>query len=212
MTVDLVQGTDEWLQARVGSLGASCIHEVMAKTKAGPSASRANRLAKLLLERLTGRAEDVYVTKAMQQGRDREPEARNAYVFATDNEVTEVGIFPHPTIKGTHASPDGLVGEDGLIEIKCPEAAEHLETIRLQRIPDKYIQQMLWQMRCSGRRWCDFASYNPDFPEAMQIFIKRVHWDDARINEIEKEVNVFLTELNSKIADLHRIYGSKEAA
>lgn len=206
------QGSDEWKAARCGSLGASVIHEVMAKTKTGYSASRANRLAKILLERLTGREEDIFVTKAMQQGKDREPEARTAYTFLTDNDVTEVGIFVHPVIPRTHASPDGLVGEDGLIEIKCPEPAEHLETIRLQRIPDKYVKQMLWQMRCTGRQWCDFVSYNPDFPGNMRLFVKRVRWDEIQITEIEAEVIKFMADLGEKIGDLERIYGDKETA
>ena len=212
MTQDLIQGTDQWKQARIGSLGASVIHEVMAKTKSGYSASRANRMAKLLLERLTGKAEDIFVTKSMQQGKDREPDARNAYVFVTDNEVTEVGIFKHPTLIGTHASPDGLVGDKGLLEVKCPEPAEHLETIRLQRIPDKYVLQMLWQMRCCNRDWCDYCSYNPDFPEHMRLFVKRQNYQASRALEIEDLVRQFLIELDEKTEQLNRLYGEKVAA
>lgn len=212
MTQDLVQGSDEWKAARIGSLGASVIHEVIAKTKSGAAASRANRLAALLLERLTGRAQDIFVTNAMRVGKEREPEARLAYTFRTDRIVTETGLFQHPDIIGTHASPDGLIGYDGLLEIKCPEPAEHLDTLRLQRIPDKYVVQALWQMRCTGRQWCDYASYNPDFPENMRLWIKRIRRDDVRIAEIEKEVVAFLTELNDKIYELNALYGDKEAA
>lgn len=199
MTEHLIQGTEEWKQARIGSLGASVIHEVIAKNASGPSASRATRLAALLLERLTGQERDIFVTKSMQQGKDREPEARDLYALLTNKTVVESGIHQHPTILGTHASPDGLVGDDGLIEIKCPEPKEHLETLDLQRIHDKYVVQMLWQMRCTGRQWCDYVSYNPDFPPHMAMWIKRVEYDAKRIEKIETEVIAFLAELNAKV-------------
>jgi putative phage-type endonuclease len=207
MYQDLVQGSDEWKQARIGSLGASVVHEVMAKTKSGFAASRANRMAALLLERLTGKSQDIFQTQAMLQGIEREPEARFAYTFQTDNEVTEVGIFKHPSLIGTHASPDGLVGEHGLVEIKCVQPAAHLETILDQNIPDRYIVQMLWQMRCCGRDWCDYVSYNPDFPPSMRLFVKRVTYHTSRGLEIEDTVRQFLIELKEKEARLAGIYG-----
>lgn len=209
---NISQQSDEWKQARIGSLGASVIHEVIAKTKSGYAASRANRMASLLLERLTGKAVDIFQTQAMMQGTEREPEARAAYCFLTDNEVTEVGIFKHPMIAGTHASPDGLVNSDGLVEIKAPQPAAHLETILSQQIPDKYVVQALWQMACTGRKWCDYCSYNPDFPENMRLFIKRIPRDDKRIMEIEFSVRSFLEELEEKLEDLAVLYGESKAA
>lgn len=212
MSEDLVQGSDEWKAARIGSLGASVVHEVITKTKSGYAASRANRMATVLLERLTGKSIDIFQTQAMQQGIEREPEARAAYCFLTDGKVTEVGIFKHPELKGTHASPDGLVGDNGLVEIKCPQPAQHLETLLSQQIPDKYIVQCLWQMRCTGRQWCDYVSYNPDFPVNMRLFIRRVPRDIARLDEIEKSVAGFLHELNHKFEELTNLYGDVRAA
>ena len=203
---DLIQGSEEWKQARIGSLGASVIHEVMAKTKSGYSTSRANRLAALLLERLTGNAQDIFVTKSMQQGKDREPEARE-YYRAFHSEVFECGIYKHPSIPMTHASPDGLVGEQGLLEIKCPEQAEHLDTLLRQTIYDRYIIQMQWQMRCTNRLWCDYLSYNPDFPPHLRAWVKRVHLDTERITYIENEVVKFMFELDAKWAQISKLYG-----
>lgn len=209
---DLIQGSDAWLEARVGSLGASRIAEAIARTKSGWGASRANLMAEMAAERLTGTPADRFTNAAMQWGTEKEPEARAAYEFLTDVDVALVGIVRHPTIDGTHASPDGLVGEDGLVEIKCPNTATHIDTLLGQKVPEKYVTQMQWQMACTGRRWCDFASYDPRLPEAMRLFVSRVQRDDALIATLEKDIAAFLAELEEKVASLRALYGGEERA
>ncbi|MBB5762114.1 putative phage-type endonuclease [Methylorubrum rhodesianum] len=210
--LDLVQGSDAWLEARVGSLGASRIAEAVARTKTGWGASRANLMAEMVAERLTGTPADRFTNAAMQWGTEKEPEARAAYEFLTDVDVALVGIVRHPTIAGTHASPDGLVGDDGLVEIKAPNSATHIDTLLGQKVPEKYVLQMNWQMACTGRRWCDFASYDPRLPEAMRLFVKRVERDDALIATLEKDIAAFLAELEEKVASLRALYGGEERA
>jgi putative phage-type endonuclease len=209
-SLDLIQGTEAWLCARCGSLGASSIHEAVARTKTGWGASRENVMARLIIERLTGRPQETYVNAAMKTGVEREPEGRSAYEFYKGVEVVEVGIIRHPTITGSHASPDGLVGNDGLLEIKCPQPAKHLSTLLDGKIDDKYILQMQWQMQCADRQWCDFVSYNPDFPEEMSLWTTRIKRDDKRISETEKLVIEFLEEVAAKVAKL-RSYGGHDA-
>lgn len=202
MILDVEQGSEEWKAARCGSLGASRLHEAVARTKTGWGASRANILADLLLERLTGKSLDGYVNQAMRTGTEREPEARAAYAFAYDVEVAEIGLARHPRIKWTHASPDGLIGDLGALEIKCCTPATHLEALLGAPIPDKYVIQVQWQLCCLGRQWADLAYYNPDFPEEMRLFVRRVHRDEARIDTLEEQVEEFLGELEMKLAQL----------
>jgi putative phage-type endonuclease len=209
---DLVQGTDEWKRARCGSLGASRLADAVARTKTGYGASRANLMAELLVERLTGIPTEGFVSAAMQWGTEKEPEARAAYEFRADVDVEQIGIVQHPVIAGTHASPDGLVGEDGLIEIKCPNTASHVETLLGDEIAGKYVTQMQWQMACTGRKWCDFVSYDPRMPESMSLFVKRVVRDDVHIATLETEARKFLAELDGKVTDLRTRYERKEAA
>lgn len=211
-TDNLIQGSNEWRAARVGSVGASQIADVIAKTKSGWGASRANLLAQLTVERLTGLPTEGFTSPAMAWGTEQEPEARIAYEFRTNAIVSELGLVRHPTIIGAHASPDGLVGDDGLLEIKCPQSATHIDTLLTGSIPGKYETQMLWQMACTGREWCDFASYDPRMPVEMQLFVKRFTRDAERIAELEAEVRAFLTELDSTVASLTRLYGVREAA
>ena len=202
----IIQGSPEWMQARVGSLGASRISEATARTKTGWGASRANLMAELLVERLTGRPTDKFTTTAMQTGTLREPDARAGYEFVKSVDVREVGIIRHPRIRGTHASPDGLIGDDGMIEIKAPQPAAHLEILLSGTIPNKYMLQMAWQMCCADRAWCDFVSYNPDFPGSMNIFIKRVHRSPEQEKELEAEVASFISELDAKETTLRQTY------
>lgn len=202
MTEELIQGSREWRQARAGSVGASDISDLMAQTKSGWGASRANLMARLVAERLTGEPSEFFVSAAMQHGTDTEPLARTAYSFMTDSDVAEVGLIRHPSITGSHASPDGLVGEDGLVEIKCPQTATHIETLLSGAIPEKYLRQMLWQMACTGRQWCDFVSFDPRMPGDLQLFVKRVPRDGAAIVEIEEAVRFFIIELDAKIRKL----------
>jgi putative phage-type endonuclease len=203
---DIIQGSPEWHALRLGKVTASRVADVIAKTKTGWGASRANYMAQLIAERLTGEAAESYTNAAMQWGTATEPEARTAYEFRTDAEVAEVGFVPHPTITMSGASPDGLVGADGLLELKCPNTATHLDTLLGEPIAAKYITQMQWQMACSGRAWCDFVSYDPRLPESMRLFVYRITRDDALIATLEKQVSEFLAEIDRKVADLTARY------
>lgn len=204
--VDCEQNTPEWHQARCGSLGASSVAEALAKTKSGWGAGRKNTKARLVAERLTGSSPETYTNAAMQWGNDHEDDARVNYGFAQNVDVAQIGLVRHPTINGTHASPDGLVGDDGLVEIKCPNTATHIDTLLSQKINTKYITQMQWQMACTGRQWCDFVSYDPRMPIAMQIWICRIDRDDDAIAALEKDVGEFLAEVNETVEKLSKLY------
>ena len=206
MTENLIQGSAEWRQARCGSLGASRVADALAKTKSGWGASRANLMAELIAERLTGVPADNYTNAAMQWGTATEPDARAAYEFRHNIDVALVGIVRHPVIAMTHASPDGLVGDDGLIEIKCPSTATHIETLLGASVPGKYLTQIQWQLAVTGRQWCDYCSFDPRLTEDMRLFVKRIQRDDALIVELEREVSIFLSELENKLADLTKLY------
>lgn len=204
--MELVQGTEEWRAARAGSLGASQIHEALAKTKTGWGASRENIKARMVAERLTGQPQDSFTNEAMRWGTDHEPAAREAYSFVQGVSVVEVGLRKHPTLNGSHASPDGLVGDDGLVEIKCPNTATHIATLRGAVVADKYVKQMQWQMRVYDRQWCDFVSYDPRMPVEMQLHIVRVQRDDAVIADMEAAVADFLAEVEADVAALTTLY------
>lgn len=209
---DLIQGSQEWLAARVGSLGASRVADAVAKTKTGWGASRANLMAELIAERLTGAPADRFTNAAMQWGNDKEADARAAYGFFADVDVAEIGIVRHPVIEGTHASPDGLVGDAGLVEIKCPNTATHIDTLLGQKVPAKHLTQMQWQMACTGRHWCDFVSFDPRMPEAMRLFVARITRDETAIGDLEREVSVFLAELAGKVAELRLLFSDEARA
>lgn len=206
------QGSDEWFQARLGRVTASRVADVIARTKTGWGASRANYLAELVAEILTGVTAERFSSAAMAWGSEFEPDARAAYEFQTGADVVEVGFVPHPSILMSGASPDGLVGEDGQLEIKCPNTATHIETLLSRAIPAKYITQVQWQMACTGRQWCDFASYDPRLPEEMKLWVRRVPRDAAMIAGLEADVTEFLTELDEKILALRARYLMREAA
>ena len=202
------QRTEEWFQHRLGKVTASRISDVIAKTKTGVSTSRQNYLIQLVSERLTGKKGDSYVNQAMLDGIEREDAARSLYMLNKDVDVTEVGFFDHPVIKNSGASPDGAVHAEiegkyaGLIEIKCPIETTHTNTLMSKSVPSKYIPQMQWQMACTGAKWVDFVSYNPNFPVELQLFVSRVDRDDAYIAELEAEVVKFLDEVDQTIIKL----------
>ena len=206
------QGTDAWLSQRAGKVTASRIADVMAKTKSGPGAARKTYMGDLIAERLSGVPKQGFTNAAMQWGTETEPQARAMYSFQTDNLVLETGFIPHPSIEFTGASPDGLVGDDGLVEIKCPNTATHIETLRGGKIDREYLLQMHWQMICCERQWCDFVSFDPRLPAEMQMHIVRVDRDAELSAEIEAEVSAFLTEMNEAVADLRTRYEQKEVA
>ena len=196
------QRTDEWYAARLGKVTASRIADVMAKTKSGYSASRANYMAELIVERLTGQKGDSYQNAAMMWGTNTEPLARAAYEAHRGVLVEETGFVPHPSGAMTGASPDGLVDADGLVEIKCPNTATHIDTLMSDDAPTKYFAQMQWQMACTGRAWCDFVSFDPRMPKEMQLFVFRVERDDTWITMAEEAVQEFLSELDEKVSKL----------
>lgn len=200
---EIIQGSPEWFAARLGRVTASRVADVVAKTKTGWGASRANYMAQLIAERLTGEVAESYTNAAMQWGTDMEPEARTAYELRKDVDVAQIGFVQHPTIIMAGASPDGLVGDDGLVEIKCPNTATHIDTLLGNGIiPSKYVTQMQWQMACTGRKWTDFASFDPRMPESMRLYILRVPRDDKHIASLEADVAAFLAEVDDKVEAL----------
>lgn len=197
------QRSEEWFKARLGKVTASRVADILAKIKSGESASRRNYKIQLVSERLTGEKQETYINQAMQDGIDREFYARERYVQQF-GEVEEVGFIQHPTLEAG-ASPDGIVGEDGIIEIKCPMGTTHTETLMSQDVPSKYMPQIQFQLLCTGRKWCDFVSYNPMFPEHLQVFVKRVEADVDYQKELEVEVKKFLSEVDDVINRLKEI-------
>lgn len=191
------QGTEEWKQARVGVPSGSKFSDIMAK---GGGATRATYLTALALERITGVREEFKTTFAMEQGTEREPFARSAYEAHTGQFVTEIGFCMHDTLQ-VGVSPDGLVGKDGMTEYKCPMPKTHLEYLRLEpgKCPTAYRWQVQGQLWVAEREWCDFVSYNPDFPENAHLIIRRVMRDDKAINELEIEVLKFLGDIEREV-------------
>lgn len=207
MTEEMVQGSEEWIAIRLGKATGSRISDVLAQGKSGaPSASRANYLADLVAERLSGVPIEGYTSAAMDRGKEVEADARRAYAFRTGRIITEVGFASHPRIAMSGASPDGLVGDDGVVEFKCPNTATHIASLRGGIIPKAYRDQILWEMACTGRKWCDFVSFDPRLPESMSLHIRRVELDLDRLVEVEAEVGKFLAEVDETVADLRQRY------
>ena len=202
------QRTDDWFTARLGKVTASSLYKVLAKTKTGYGADRGNYMTQLVLERVTGTKADSYTNAAMQWGIDQEPFARAAYEASRGVMVDEVGFIPHPTIAAAGASPDGLVGDDGMVEIKCPDSKTALECWLAENpVESKYYAQMQWQMRCADRSWCDYVVFDPRMPAKAQLFVVRVLRDDKWLADVESEVIKFLAEVDAKVAALKKIIG-----
>jgi putative phage-type endonuclease len=199
------QGTAEWLHDKCGNVGASRLNDVMAKIGKGEAATRRNYRAELVCELLTGKSQESYCSPDMQRGIELEPLARAAYEVYQNVMVDQTGFVMHPTVPRSGASPDGLIGEDGLVELKCPKTANHIDYLLGKVPPTQYQPQMLWQMACTGRQWCDFVSYCPDLPEPLQLFVVRFPRDNGRIEEMEKEVTQFNAEVDEIITKLRAI-------
>ena len=199
------QGSAEWFAIRCGKVTASRMADMTAKTKTGYAASRANYMAEIICERLTGRKSEGYTSASMQWGTDTEPQARLAYQFLTDNIVTEVGFVEHPAIKMSGASPDGLINDDGMLEIKCPNTSTHIETLLGAPISGGHIKQMQWQMACTGRDWNDYESFDPRLPAELQTKIIRTMRDNEMIGFLEAETISFLREVDEKIEALRNL-------
>jgi putative phage-type endonuclease len=197
------QGSPEWLAARAGKVTASMISNVLAKPE---TAAYKDYQAQIVAELLTGKPQGSdFTNEAMQFGTENEPFARSAYEVSTGFTVDEVGLVLHPTIDRAGASPDGLVGSDGLVEIKAPKVATHLSYICAGVVPTKYKNQMLWQMACTERDWCDFISFRPDLPERLQLFIVRFKRDEEKIKELTTAVNAFLVQVDEMLKKLKGI-------
>lgn len=200
--LDFPQGSDEWLSARAGKVTASRIADVMAKIKTGEAAARRDYKAQIVAEILTGRPQESgFINDEMRWGTEQEPFARAAYEVAFDTMVDQVGLVLHPRIERAAASPDGLAG-DGLLEVKCPKTATHLQYVLDGVVPAKYQPQMLWQMACAERDWCDFVSFDPRLPVELQLFRARFERDNARIKEMEAETLAFLAEVDELLGKL----------
>lgn len=201
--IDAVQGTPEWLSARAGKVTASMISAVLMKPE---TAGFRDYQAQLVAEILTGKPQGSdYTNVHMQFGTETEPLARSAYEAETGFSVDEVGLCIHPTIERAGASPDGLVGNSGLVEIKCPKPATHLAYLIAGVVPAAYRNQMMWQMAVTGRDWCDFVSFRPDLPEHLQLFIVRFKRDSAKILELETAVISFLSTVDAMLAKLKKV-------
>lgn len=201
------QGTDEWFAARLGRVTASRIADVMMKPT---TAGYQNYRAQLVCERLTGNPTETFTSAAMQHGMDTEPQARAFYEMETGADVEQVGFIPHPDLEMSGASPDGLIGADGGIEIKCPQPTTHIKTLMGASIDRKYMLQMQWGMACTGRDWWDFVSFCPALPDEMQMFRQRVDRDSEQVEEIITAVTNFLADVEALTANLSRKY--KETA
>lgn len=204
------QRSDSWFANRLGKVTASAIYKIIARTKNGYGADRTNYHAQLVAERLTGAKQDGFSNAAMQWGVDQEANAREAYAALIGECPVEIGFIDHPAIPMSGASPDGLVGFDGLIEVKCPNTATHIATLTGAGIEKKYMLQMQWQMACTERDWCDFVSYDPRLPVEMQLHVRRVHRDHIMLSEVNTEVSAFLAEVGATVATLTDLY--KKAA
>ena len=198
--MNLLQRHEDWVADRVGKITASRVKDISAKPRKGKALNAT--MTTLLTERLTGEIEDRRISDAMQWGIDNEPNAIAAYENITSSFVVGCGLIPHPTISMSGASPDGLIDDDGLIEVKCPNRDTHTNTILTQKVPDEYMPQITWQLACTGRKWCDFVSYDPRFREDLQTVIIRVMRDDVDIVALENEVAACNAKLNETIENL----------
>jgi putative phage-type endonuclease len=201
------QGSPEWFAMRCGKVTASRIADVMAKPREPGKGMRVNYMWQLVTERDTGLPMKTYQSKTMAEAHEWEPMARAAYTFRTDQEVEQVAFVDHPDIPMCGCSPDGLVGRDGLVEIKCPELTAHYDALIKEAIPGEYFKQMQFQMACTGRRWCDYVSFNADLPERRRIKIIRVDRDSTAISVMEAEVRGFQTQIDLAMSALKEKLG-----
>lgn len=205
-TTEIVQGSEAWFAARLGKVTASKIADVMSKGKgSAESAGVRNYRAALVAERLTGVREETYINGAMQRGTECEPMARECYEFIKGVSVNQVAFVEHPYVPMSGASPDGLIDDDGLVEIKCPNTATHIDYLLSGAVPSQYIPQMAWQLACTGRKYCDFVSYDPRLSEEYQLFIIRYNRDEESIKAMETAVIAFNKSVDDMIVALKAI-------
>jgi putative phage-type endonuclease len=192
---DTVQRSPEWYFARLGRVTASRAADVLATIKSGEAATRKNYRSQLVCERLTAEPEESFETDAMRWGTEQEPFARMAFEASKGLLVQEVGFIQHPELMAG-ASPDGLIDDDLLVEIKCPGKSAHIDTLE-KGMPSKHIPQVQFQMWITGRKACWFVSYHPKFPQELQLFTQLIPRDDAYIANLEAEVRKFLGEVDA---------------
>lgn len=207
-TEQLNQGSEEWLQARIGKCTGSRFNDACSFTRAGSeTAARRNYKYQIIAERLTNEQQDFYTNRAMDWGTDTEDSARLAYEFKTGHDVKQVGMLVHPELPDVGFSPDGLVGDDGAIEIKCPETSTHIQTLTSGKIPYKYLEQVLGVMWVTGRKWCDFISYDPRLPEDLQMIVIRLNRDEQQIEQLDSDIRTFLIEVDK---EYDRVMGMRD--
>lgn len=209
--IDCKQGSNEWFQARSGKVTASEVAHVIAflkrgDKKGGETEARANYKASIVTEILTGDPDmEGYESQCMKDGKEYEPFARAAYEIATGADVDKVGFVVHPTIERAGSSPDGLVGDDGMIEIKCPKPKNHIRNKLAGVLPEDHEPQVMWNLACTGRKWCDFVSFGMRLSERYQLLVVRAYRDEARIAELEAAVVKFLAEVDETVAQLNAL-------
>lgn len=196
---EMAQRSPEWYNIKCGKISASSMSDVLAK---GKGVTRRNYMIKLIAERLSGIPQETYQNGAMQWGIDTEPLARQAYEESTLTVVNQVGFVEMSEFVG--CSPDGFVGEDGLVEIKCPNTSTHVETILDNRLPPEYVAQVQSQMWICERKWCHFVSFDPRLSPRPLWFIK-VEQDDKYISLIEAAVDTFVNEMLELEAKIRKI-------
>jgi putative phage-type endonuclease len=197
--VNVEQRTPEWFAARAGCVTGSAVSNVLAKIKTGEAAVRSNYRMKLAVERLTHQPQESgFVNDAMRWGIEQEKYARSAYEAKTGVMVRECG-FIRADSEFVGFSPDGLIADDGLLEIKCPNSVTHLATIEAGTYPSEYRSQIQMGLWVTGRQWCDFVSFDPRFPGHLQLFVLRVERDEDYIKSMSEEVNLFNDEVSQLV-------------
>jgi len=203
------QGSPEWMALRIGKIGGSRVADVLTEGRGGSeSLTRKKYKNELIRERLTGKKLDTYKTPAMQRGIDLEPMARAWYEVKYNTFVDQVAIVLHPTINGAQCSPDGLVeATNSLIEIKIPNPENHLDNILTGgKQLEQYYDQVQWQLACMPEKeFCDLVSYDPEMPDHLQGFVKRIYRDDEYINNMQNAVIAFLSEIETIVNNLKEI-------
>ena len=202
----MIQGSPEWLALRAGKFTGSRFADLMAVTKSGPSASRGNLLVTLALERLTGEPEATYQNDAMRRGTELEPLARGAYEAHTGELVEAAAFILHPYHPFVGVSPDGLLGAEGMVEFKCPSSqAKHLDALRSGSHATEYRWQLQGQLWVTGRLWVDAVSYDPRFPDGLQLAITRVQRDETAIQALEAACVKAHAEVDAIVSELQQL-------
>lgn len=203
MKANEAQESQDWMLARAGKFTASRAADLMARTKSGPGAARANLIATLVAERITGQTVEGYRNAAMERGIELEAEARDAYSFQAGVAVEEVGFIVCDWLPNTGCSPDGLVGTGGLVEIKCPSAmGKHLDALLNGAHAKEYFWQLQHQLMVTGRTWVEAVSYDPRWPEHLQLAVSCVYLDEAAIDDLAAEIRKADAEVEAKVAKL----------